>query len=423
MHASAITSGRAGGSRSACSLLSLILLLCNPHLRVSMSVDDVSPAAAAAESPALKLRLLQFNTLGKHLAETLQFPYAIDVEREVAVESRSANYESWDSYGVLEGHWLRKGLPEGSTPSEYLLGSYEKGTFGVEESSGKFIYDWKERLPQLVSQIQGQRPDLVFLQEIELGTIAQFASQLGARIETLQAPETPTAPEDRDQPPVYEGIHVPRDGNATSDGVALIWRAEILEALPDAETEVLRYSDGAQKMALLQQLRVKQTGSAFLAVTTHLHWNPAAPLQTGEVAELVERLDGMRRWPVILGGDLNCGIANAAYAQLPAAGFVDVDDQLPPAHQKRFTMHVPRAPVPKLTDARRWEDSAWTELNPVISDYILVRGAALSAVEALDTGTQGFSPSASNGLPNKAWSASDHFPIAYEIELRLLWSS
>ena len=35
-----------------------------------------------------------------------------------------------------------------------------------------------------------------------------------------------------------------------------------------------------------------------------------------------------------------------------------VDTLLPAADRKRFTMHVPRAPVPKLTDARRWADEA-----------------------------------------------------------------
>merc|ERR1711971_107771 len=84
-------------------------------------------------------------------------------------------------------------------------------------------------------------------------------------------------------------------------------------------------------------------------------------------------------------------------------------------------MHTPRGPGTKLTDARHWGDPAITEQNPVEPDYILVRDLSLLGVEVLDTGLQGesgFVPDSKNGLPNKSWSASDHFPIAYEIMIQ-----
>jgi len=208
-----------------------------------------------------------------------------------------------------------------------------------------------------------------------------------------------------------------------SDGVALFWNKEKLGAIPGRECKVLRYKD-RQKLALLQPLQARGgKGSNFLAVTTHLHWNPAAPLQEAEMAELIEELGSRERpLPVIIGGDLNCGVKNKAYTMLPEAGFEDIDGRLPEESRKWFTMHVPRAPVPKLTDARRWDQPSVTELHPVVSDYVLIRDLPVSNVKVLDTGLhgpEGFTPSATNGLPNTCWSASDHFPIAYEISARL----
>jgi len=191
---------------------------------------------------------------------------------------------------------------------------------------------------------------------------------------------------------------------------------------PAAECELLRYTD-KQKLALLQQLQMKGRDTTFLAVTTHLHWNPVPrgdrpTLQELESAELVAKIDSLAKsTPVLLGGDLNCGTRNVAYKQLLAAGFEDIDESLPESQRKKFTMHVPRAPVPKLTDARRWAEPDVTQWNPCLSDYVLVRGLPLANVEALDTGLQGFVPCEKNGLPNKRWSASDHFPIGYIIHV------
>mmetsp|Transcript_109533 Transcript_109533/g.210654 ORF Transcript_109533/g.210654 Transcript_109533/m.210654 type:complete len:416 (-) Transcript_109533:22-1269(-) len=360
------------------------------------------------------LRLLQFNTLAKHLAETFLFPYAIDVEREEQVDRHGA-YESWEKYGVQKNSWRYNALnpkDQEGKPSDFLLRRNERGTFGVEKSDGKYIYSWSERRKQLVEQIVSNDPDLIFLQEVEAGTVPEFEEKLGARIRTcpLQKP----APMEASPEHKYEGVFVPRRADtATSDGVALLWKRGTLQ--PGKECEVLRYSDG-QKLALLQPLQVKRTGSSFLAVTTHLHWNPAKSLQQVEVEELIKTLDSLGRpLPVILGGDLNCGMQNEAYEMLPKAGFQDIDGELPESLQKKFTMHVPRAPVPKLTNATKWDQPSITVHHPVVSDYVLVRNLQVSSVELLDTKRIGFTPSATNGLPNTDWSASDHFPIAYKI--------
>lgn len=368
------------------------------------------------------LKLLQFNTLAKHLAETIQFPYAIDVEKEKSVDRGDA-YESWERYGITEKHWLYKELCKGGTPLDYLLGQAESGTFAVEQSGGKYIYSWSERFPQLVAQIMDHDPDLIFLQELEAATVPDFAKALGAQIQMLEmsSSEATSIAEGSDVHK-YEGVYAPRADRAMSDGVAILWNKEKLRAIPGKGCQVLRYKD-AQKLALLQPLQVSGKDSSFLAVTTHLHWNPAASLQEAEVAELLEELRSRERpLPVVIGGDLNCGVQNKAYAMLPDAGFEDVDSRLPAGSCKRYTMHVPRAPVPKLTDARRWDQPSITELHPVVSDYVLTRDLSVSDVRVLNTGLQGgpegFVPSATNGLPNRNWSASDHFPIAYEIRAR-----
>jgi hypothetical protein len=89
----------------------------------------------------------------------------------------------------------------------------------------------------------------------------------------------------------YHGLYAPRGSGPTSDGVALLWRHTLLS--PSGPGEVLRYTDG-QKLALLQPLTVGASGSdegcSLLAATTHLHWNPCAPLQAVEAGELIARL-------------------------------------------------------------------------------------------------------------------------------------
>lgn len=308
----------------------------------------------------------------------------------------------------------------------YLLGCNEGGTFGVDESGDKYIYSWSERFPLLIAQITKHDPDLIFLQELEAETVPEFSRALGANVTVLAASDSQSSVFLEEHK--YDGVYAARSDKPRSDGIALIWKRDVFEVQPSSgDVEVLRFTDG-QKLALIMPLREKSAGLCMSVVTTHLHWNPVPrpgqkTLQEIEAAELISHLDGTgaSRF-VILGGDLNCGAMNSAYQALVGAGFEDVDLRLPEPYQKRFSMHVPRAPVPKLTDARCWDQPEVVKDHPCLSDYFFVRGdsVALCNVVVLDTGMQGqegFIPSSTNGLPNKNWSASDHFPIGYEITL------
>eukprot|EP00930_Biecheleria_cincta_P098512 TRINITY_DN90167_c0_g1_i1.p1 TRINITY_DN90167_c0_g1~~TRINITY_DN90167_c0_g1_i1.p1 ORF type:complete len:406 (-),score=39.46 TRINITY_DN90167_c0_g1_i1:141-1358(-) len=379
------------------------------------------------------LKIFQFNTLAKHLAEVIQFPYAIDVEREKLVD-RGTLYDSWENYGITDKHWLYEQVAKEATPSEYLLGHDEVGTLSVHQSEGKYIYSWADRLPQLIKQIKKHDPDLLFLQEVEVGTVEDFAKGLGARIRTVESMSSlaPVTASDQSISHTYDGIFASRADKATSDGIMILWNRNVLGAYRNQQGEVLRYTDG-QKLALIQPLCSVESSVPFLSVTTHLHWNPVPrpgqpTLQETEAEELVSKLKGREDvLPIILGGDLNCGLQNSAYKNLLDAGFENVDLMMPEEKRRRFTMHVPRAPVPKLTDARCWDQMSVIEKHPVLSDYILVSGMHIRTVDVLRTdvgmdgeGTAFYIPSAVNGLPNKNWSASDHFPIAYTIAMSCL---
>ena len=369
------------------------------------------------------LRVLQFNTLARCLAETIYFPYAIDLEQERRA-GREHIYESWEAYGITERHWQHAELVKGGTPAEYLLGQNEAGTFGVEEANGKYLYAWGDRLPLLIAQITQHDPDLIFLQEVQVDTVPEFATALRAQIRTLELSCVASPPFEEGVGPVYDGLYAARRDAPESDGIAILWKRTSFDAPSDARGELLRYSDG-QKLALLQPLVAREAGVSFLAVTTHLHWNPVprpggATLQEVEATELIQKVNGREPLlPVVLGADLNCGVQNAAFRKLASAGFEDLDARLPADQRKRFSTHVPRAAVPKLTDARRWDQPAVTVNHPCLSDYILVRdlGALVEGLAALDTGVQGFTPGTTNGLPNKNHSGSDHFPIGYNIAL------
>jgi len=119
-----------------------------------------------------------------------------------------------------------------------------------------------------------------------------------------------------------------------------------------------------------------------MAVTTHLHWNPAAPLQLNETKELLTKLSTSEfaQSPIIIGGDFNCDTNSEGAQRLVDAGFIDLDDQIteqekqPESQDKvKFTTHVPWAPVPKLTDARRCDDVQITRLHPVKVDFLWTR--------------------------------------------------
>lgn len=366
----------------------------------------------------MRLRCLQFNTLGRHLAEVVQFPYAVDVTAERNA-GRSARYEDWDAYHAPA--WLRESLDTtGTSPAEYILGQDEGGTFTVEEAAtGALVYSWSERFPQLVRQITAHIADIIFLQEVELGTLPDFAHALDATVQVLSSAGVPrelvVAPTSGTEP-AMRGVFAPRKDALTSDGIALLWRTSRLQ--PAGLPRLLRFRDN-QKLALMQTLEATNEANGrplrLLAVTTHLHWNPAAPLQGREVTELIEVLS-QGQGAILLGADLNCGRQNDCFKQLCDAGFADVDALSSPSHRKRFTMHVPRAPVPKLTDARQWADHEVTRQHPVESDYVLTRGLDVTGVQVLDTGACHFVPARDNGLPHREWSASDHFPLAYELE-------
>ena len=371
---------------------------------------------ATLNEMSLNLTVLQFNTLGKHLAETIQFPYGIDIKAEQGVD-RGSRYVSWEEYGINEKSWLWPQLKSVESPQEYLLNHDHGGTYEVEESNGKLIYSWSQRFSQLVQQIQRHDPDLIFLEEVERGTVHEFATMLSVDLVVLDQEKSTeskqTSPSlNKQQELKYSGVYAGRGPSATHDGVLILWKNSHLSAR--GHGEVFRYSDRANKLAVLQTLTYGED-FAFIACGTHLHWNPGAPFQAAEAEELVAKL-GEAQLPVFLGGDFNCGPGSTCQRHFPSAGFVDLDNLLSDRKQiPRFTTHVPHAPVIKLTDARRWDDKVITQLHPVKVDYVYIRGLNIDTVQNLDTNIVGFTPSAANGLPRKNISASDHFPIAYNV--------
>lgn len=387
--------------------------------------QDAAQGGNLASTDLLRLRVLQFNTLGKHLAEVIQFPYAVDVVAERSVmesdngDSQRARYENWDAYGVSS--WIRRTLDEtGMSPAEYILGSGDEGgTFSVEVGdSNQLIYSWTERLPLLIWQIETFQADLIFLQEIELGTLPQFAERLHAHVQNLGAESAETSIFGDDSG-IYEGIYCPRATTAQSDGIAMLWRKSSGIHASDVP-KVLRYTDG-KKLALVQPLSVAAERLNFHAVTTHLHWDPAAPYQEREMEELIAEISQCHA--VLLGGDLNCDAASSCLQVAMDAGFRRLDDFLPNDEDRmKFSVHVPRAPVPKVTDARQWQDRERTRLHPVAVDHILAGGAIpdrlVEVGKLIPGGAEGFVPSATNGLPRKGVSASDHLPIGYELVMR-----
>jgi endonuclease/exonuclease/phosphatase family metal-dependent hydrolase len=376
------------------------------------------------------------------MAEAVSFPFAVTTAESAG--NRSDRFKSWSAYGVNESHWLYKGLVTEPTPADYLF--KEEGTLSLEEAdrpNSSMILSWTQRIPVIAKQIWDADPDLVFLEEVELGTLQDFANHLRASIHVLPhsretksfmvQPEVAKGEKKRGRP-AYMGLFTPRGDDLFKDGCAILWKSATI-ATRESENgrlgQVLHYSDG-QKLALLQPLyikneRVLESNRNFLAVTTHLHYDPKSPKQGQEVDELLNWVNEWTRGsemqrPVFFGADLNFAPQNANYQKFREAGFTDLNETVPVSSRKRFTTHVTRSTPgrSKLLDARKYQDESYTKDNPVLSDYIMVRDTPSSEVSVVKVGLTSyldFDPSATNGLPNVHHSASDHFPVAYNLTL------
>mmetsp|Transcript_71560 Transcript_71560/g.125945 ORF Transcript_71560/g.125945 Transcript_71560/m.125945 type:complete len:336 (-) Transcript_71560:112-1119(-) len=203
-----------------------------------------------------RFSVVQFNILGKTLAEAKWFPHAKQFLPGVAQNA------VWTETAGFPSHLQWDG-PNG-------------------------------RLALLVEQIKKLDADVVCMQEMDAFPEFQEAlAQYGYAGEYLQRP------------------------NGRADGCAVFWR---LTEFTKDDSFHLNYSDRSERVALLMQLRQFPSGKLLTVACTHLHWDRKAGVheqQLQELREAMQRLPFVGSAAVIA-GDFNNQSSSAAISHFLA---------------------------------------------------------------------------------------------------------
>ena len=145
--------------------------------------------------------------------------------------------------------------------------------------------DWESRFPLVVDQMAALTPDVIGMQEVDLGIDQgmQISREVNKRL-----PERPH----------YRIKH------ATSPGVrASVFGIGTLAKLEPVEHQIL---DLMTYDRIAQRLVFEVDGKRFAFVNTHLHHPPEAPEERAQQAEyLLEWLNRQEKLPLVLLGDFN----------------------------------------------------------------------------------------------------------------------
>ena len=235
------------------------------------------------------IRVVQFNTLGKHLAEGISYPYAVDLPSDnnnVNNTTDNNRFSSWTAYAPPR--WALPTLLELSdTPLQYFKGELKKeeeeeekgkeeegkgkgkekskeektGRFQLQEgtSNGLVILSWEERVERLAEDVLEKNPDLIFLQEVEEDCVQDFERLLKGRVVRKGGEgeeKGKRGEEEGGEDVVFEGVFASR-GNGKKDGIAILWKKERLVGV--GEGVLVRFSVG-NKICLMQELRMVEGG-------------------------------------------------------------------------------------------------------------------------------------------------------------------
>jgi endonuclease/exonuclease/phosphatase family metal-dependent hydrolase len=145
--------------------------------------------------------------------------------------------------------------------------------------------DWDGRMPLVIDQLHTLRPDVIGLQEVDLG--------IDQGVAICRAINRRLGPD-----PHYRAKH------ATSPGVrAAIFAIGTLARIECLEHEVL---DLMTFDRIAQRMVYGVEGARFAFVNTHLHHPPEAAAERTEQAEYLLRwLDAHEKLPTIVSGDFN----------------------------------------------------------------------------------------------------------------------
>jgi beta-glucosidase len=244
--------------------------------------------------------------------------------------------------------------------------------------------DWKRRFPLIADEIVRLDPDIIGLQEIEIGDAqADYLNDLIAR-----------------RGHAKYLIHQRRKpgfrGFFTGEGVGIMSRWEITEKthedLPEMRTTV--------------RTRVKHPSGKFIDLAnTHLHAGGGAEgdgiraEQAKQTVGLVDRDDDC--WPTFITGDMNANEGSEALARFGKAGFVDSFKRV----------HGANTPNIGNTSSVVLREGAFTQSPKRRIDFVLGRSAGARSLAPLE------SVVCLKNHDSKGFYPSDHFGVmtTYEV--------
>ncbi|CAG9763398.1 unnamed protein product [Ceutorhynchus assimilis] len=248
--------------------------------------------------------------------------------------------------------------------------------------------DWNHRKYLIVEEIIEYCPDIICLQEVDHFNYLKHV--LGTQGYTGMFFPKP------DSPCFYI------DGNNGPDGCAIFYRTDKFELL-QAETRILEiWRIQSNQVALLMNLKVKQTGQELCVMTTHLKARHSALMATLRNEQGKDLLQFLKRHcadrPVILSGDFNAEPIEPVYSTVCQA-------DLTSAYKECVASEPPYT---------TWKIRQEGEVCHTI-DYIFYSKNLLEVESVLEFPTE--KDIGEGRVPNLSY-PSDHFSMACDFRLR-----
>lgn len=166
--------------------------------------------------------------------------------------------------------------------------------------------EWKRRFPLIAAEIDRLDPDIIGLQEVEIGVDA--AEHLN---DLLAARGHGRYHLHQKRKPGFRGFF-------TGEGIGVMSRWPIVET----------HHEDLPEMRISVLARVKHPSGGYIdMVNTHLHQKGGAKADAIRLEEAKQTVDLVNRnddcWPTFLTGDMNTGETSAALKHFVSAGFVD----------------------------------------------------------------------------------------------------
>ncbi|MBQ8510947.1 MAG: endonuclease/exonuclease/phosphatase family protein [Clostridia bacterium] len=206
----------------------------------------------------------------------------------------------------------------------------------------------------------------------------------------------------------YTEVEVKATNKSGNNYTPILYRAERLELI-DAGWHLYNDNAGDQSKSITWAVfRDKTTGKQFGVANTHFYWTSdekgkaARLIDAQEIAKVVADVQAKYSVPLVIGGDLNCGISSDPQKNLTQAGWVNAHDGAS-VYRSESNGHHSYAPLDELTG--------------LYANGPMPTGTYDTAIDHIYTCGGGLEVRVFNTLLHRyALDASDHCPIYVDLK-------